>query len=392
MERKIWKIGILFLFFLLVFYGCKENRKEEVLKDDKKFVKNRIEINVESDEINKILSEYKPFIERYIIEGKRRETGDYIINWKLYSVYFRSTVYNTQIRKEIIKNYDIRRTISSKYEKYILSSDIDLPNGDSIELDNIFLYFPIYISHKSSQPKIAFVVDDLVEDNYWVEELLSFPYTLNVSIIPTSHTKDLAYKFVKKGWEVMMHIPMESITYPKDAKYLTSEAIMSGMSEGEIDKIVNLHLKRFGDAKICWVNNHMGSKVTKDDETMEKVLKVFKKYGLSFLDSKTILNSVGKKIGNKVGVPVLENMLFIDHENQEDRIKYRFSQAIKIAERKGWGIFIFHLRPKTIKVLKELYQEGFFNNVKLEKISDLAQEVYNPQKDELSNHSYKSCY
>jgi polysaccharide deacetylase 2 family uncharacterized protein YibQ len=136
----------------------------------------------------------------------------------------------------------------------------------------------------------------------------------------------------------------------------------------------------------------MGSKVTGDYESMEKVLRVFKKYGLSFLDSKTIINSVGKKVGNKVGVPVLENMLFIDHENQENRIKQRFAQAIKIAEKRGWGIFIFHLRPKTIKVLKELYQEGFFNNVKLERISDLAQEVYNLQEDELSNHSYKSRY
>jgi len=394
MERKIWKIGILFffLFFLLVFYGCRENKKEEVLKEDKNIVKNKIEINVESDEIDKILSLYKPFIGRYIIEEKRKEVEDYIINWKIYSVYFNSSVYNTQIKKEIIKNYDIKRTFSSKYEKYIISSNIELPNGDSINLDNIFLYFPIYVSHKSSQPRIAFVVDDLVEDNYWVEDLLSFPYTLNVSIIPTSHTKDLAYKFVEKGWEIMMHLPMESITYPKDAKYLTSEAIMSGMSEEEIDKIVSLHLKRFGDTKIYWVNNHMGSKVTGDDESMEKVLRVFKKYGLSFLDSKTIINSVGKKVGNKVGVPVLENMLFIDHENQEDRIKQRFAQAIKIAEKRGWGIFIFHLRPKTIKVLKELYQEGFFNNVKLERISDLAQEVYNLREDELSNHSYKTRY
>lgn len=88
MERKIWKIGILFffLFFLLVFYGCRENKKEEVLKEDKNIVKNKIEINVKSDEIDKILSLYKPFIGRYIIEEKRKEVEDYIINWKIYSV------------------------------------------------------------------------------------------------------------------------------------------------------------------------------------------------------------------------------------------------------------------------------------------------------------------
>lgn len=380
MERKIQKVILLILiFFLLWLGGCREDRKIE--KEDEinkgEVVREKLSLNLDTKIAEDIIKTYEKEIDKYFVEDKNEEFGEYVLGYKVYSIYYKDFMVKYFLLPTLkSENLIIRKIGSSNKlaEKYQVYKKYFLPSGEIKDVKILNLYFPI--SRISGiLPKIAFVVDDVVEDNYWVHELLSFSYTLNISIIPTRKAEKVAEKVFERGWEIMMHLPMESIIYPKDAKYLVSEAIMVGMNEDEIDNIVRTHLNRFGSIKISWINNHMGSKVTKDPETMKKVINVLKKYNLAFLDSKTILSSVAYKMANSSGIPSLENMLFIDHENDENKIRLRFLQAINMAKRKGWGVFIFHLRPKTIKVLKELENEGFFANVELVKISDLYEAI-----------------
>lgn len=380
MERKIQKVILLILiFFLLWLGGCGEDRKiekgEEINKGE--VVREKLSLNLDTKIAEDIIKVYEKEIDKYLVEDKNEEFRDYVLGYKVYSIYYKNSMIKYFLLPTLkSENLIIRKVKSSdkSVEKYQVYKKYSLPSGETKDVKILNLYFPI--SRISGVlPKIAFVVDDVVEDNYWVHELLSFPYTLNISIIPTRKAEKVAEKIFERGWEIMMHLPMESITYPKDAKYLVAEAIMVGMNEDEIDNIVRTHLKRFGNIKVSWVNNHMGSKVTKDPETMEKVINVFKKYNLAFLDSKTILGSVAYKMANSSGIPSLENMLFIDHENDENKIRLRFLKAINMAKSKGWGVFILHLRPKTIKVLKELEKEGFFADVDLVKISDLYEAI-----------------
>ncbi|MGB9768027.1 divergent polysaccharide deacetylase family protein [Dictyoglomus sp.] len=380
MERKIQKVILLILiFFLLWLGGCGEDRKiekgEEINKGE--VVREKLSLNLDTKIAEDIIKVYEKEIDKYLVEDKNEEFRDYVLGYKVYSIYYKNLMIKYFLLPTLkSENLIIRKVKSSDklVEKYQVYKKYSLPSGETKDVKILNLYFPI--SRISGVlPKIAFVVDDVVEDNYWVHELLSFPYTLNISIIPTRKAEKVAEKIFERGWEIMMHLPMESITYPKDAKYLVAEAIMVGMNEDEIDNIVRTHLKRFGNIKVSWVNNHMGSKVTKDPETMEKVINVFKKYNLAFLDSKTILGSVAYKMANSSGIPSLENMLFIDHENDENKIRLRFLKAINMAKSKGWGVFILHLRPKTIKVLKELEKEGFFADVDLVKISDLYEAI-----------------
>ncbi|MGB9788639.1 MAG: divergent polysaccharide deacetylase family protein [Dictyoglomus turgidum] len=380
MERKIQKVILLILiFFLLWLGGCGEDRKiekgEEINKGE--VVREKLSLNLDTKIAEDIIKVYEKEIDKYLVEDKNEEFRDYVLGYKVYSIYYKNLMIKYFLLPTLkSENLIIRKVKSSDklVEKYQVYKKYSLPSGETKDVKILNLYFPISrISGVLS--KIAFVVDDVVEDNYWVHELLSFPYTLNISIIPTRKAEKVAEKIFERGWEIMMHLPMESITYPKDAKYLVAEAIMVGMNEDEIDNIVRTHLKRFGNIKVSWVNNHMGSKVTKDPETMEKVINVFKKYNLAFLDSKTILGSVAYKMANSSGIPSLENMLFIDHENDENKIRLRFLKAINMAKSKGWGVFILHLRPKTIKVLKELEKEGFFADVDLVKISDLYEAI-----------------
>lgn len=381
MERKVQKIIILFLvFFILFLGGCKEERKQEGYKEEKE-LEGKTELVIDSKISKDLIKEFRDKIEKYIIEERTEEYGNFRISWREYTIYFKNSFAKYFVLPKLTSNnYSLKKLkFGNDFEKYNLLEKVYISEKESKLINILTLFFPMPKKNSlEGKPKVAFIVDDVVEDNYWTERLLKFTYVLNISIIPTRKTEGVAEKIVQKGWEVMLHLPMESIIYPRDAKYLISEAIMVGMEEEKIDEILKVHLSRFGKVKIKWVNNHMGSKVTADLDTMEKLLKVFKKYHLGFLDSKTIYNSVGMKIAKKVGVPSLENMLFIDHENDKERIRQRFIQSIDIAKKRGWGVFIFHLRPYTIEVLEELDKENFFSQVELVKISDLFEEVNSP--------------
>ncbi|HOL39718.1 MAG TPA: divergent polysaccharide deacetylase family protein [Dictyoglomaceae bacterium] len=396
MGRKIQKVITVFLLFFIVFFsGCKDEVKNTINDKESTLEKEieKQEISLKFDITQKILGNFKEDIAEYLFEGKRKETENFIIKWNLYTVYWRSPISKFDfLKEEFPEDKYILKTNSEDLKFYEINvyAKVLLPDESINEIQIFSFYFPKKVAKKKvNKPQIALVVDDLVEKNYWTDLLLSFPYTLNVAIIPTSHSEKLAEEFAKEGWEVIAHVPMESISYPKDAKYLVSEPIMVGMSEEEIEKLLDVYIKRFGKVKILGLNNHMGSKVTKDVNTMENLFKVLRKHNLFFLDSRTISSSVGKKVANEYKVSFLENMLFIDHENDNEKIKKRFIQAINITKKKGKGVFICHLRPKTIKVLEELEKEKVFSDIEFVKLSDLLAEEYNLPLEEEEFHTHK---
>ncbi|PEJ57182.1 hypothetical protein CN601_03275 [Bacillus sp. AFS017336] len=157
--------------------------------------------------------------------------------------------------------------------------------------------------------KVAIVIDDFGNNMKGTEQMLSLPIPLTVAVMPflPSTQKD-ATAAHKKGYEVIVHLPME----PKKGKasWLGPNAILTNLSDQEIRKRVELAIDNVPFA--IGINNHMGSKATSDERVMRIVLAVCKERGLFFFDSKTNYRSVVSKIADEIGVPVIENKLFFD--------------------------------------------------------------------------------
>ncbi|PMQ01870.1 MAG: hypothetical protein CBR30_04180 [Dictyoglomus sp. NZ13-RE01] len=384
MERKIWKIIFLLIVFIIFVGGCKEQPKEEnnkVLES----VPSKIEVAYSDEAFEDFLINYHNEVKNYEKIVRVKKTNDYEVSWVKYEIYLGRTFEDEKNKllsflEERKLNYNLEKT--TKYNKVSVDYIYTLPNNDSINLDIFDLYFPfkknVQIQKKHEKPLLAIVVDDFVEKNYWTDLIFSLTYTLNIAIIPNSKALELAKEAEKKNWYVIMHMPMESISYPKDAKYLISTPIMTGMSKEEIRKVIDKSLEYFKGFPIEGLNNHMGSKVTQDEETMSNLYDVLKEKGLFFLDSKTIAKSVGRKLAKEKGIEFLENNLFLDHENDEKKIRYRFQQAKYLAKKLGRAIVICHVRPKTIYVMKELEKENFFEDVELVKLKDLLSSESNP--------------
>ncbi|MDI3281579.1 MAG: divergent polysaccharide deacetylase family protein, partial [Bacillota bacterium] len=116
--------------------------------------------------------------------------------------------------------------------------------------------------------RVALVIDDWGLPGRGAERLLALPIPLTMAVIPYQPaSRAQAEAGAARGWEVLLHLPME----PKNSAWrLSRETIRVGMSEEEIRRLVRLGLLAVPQAD--GINNHMGSRATASPEVMRAVL------------------------------------------------------------------------------------------------------------------------
>ena len=100
------------------------------------------------------------------------------------------------------------------------------------------------------------------------------------------------------------------------------------------------------------VNNHMGSRFTRDRHGMELVMNELKTRGLLFLDSKTIPDSVGEKLAHEMGVPTAARQVFLDNDQNAEEVEQRLAETERVARMDGFAVAIGHPHDGTLEALQ----------------------------------------
>ncbi len=202
-----------------------------------------------------------------------------------------------------------------------------------------------------NRPKIALIFDDLGESLADLREIYSLGIPLTISVIPNlKFSKNIAHIGSRCGFSVFIHLPLEPDK--KDYKGLGKyRFISSDLTKREIVYTLRQYLNSIRIA--IGVNNHMGSKATKDAELMEIVLKEIKNKGLIFVDSRTSLESVAYEIARKQHLICGYNEGFLDPFSDINQIQKRMDELIDKAKEKGKIIVIAHPKEITLKFLNE---------------------------------------
>ncbi len=210
-----------------------------------------------------------------------------------------------------------------------------------------------FIGGKRNEPsraQIALIFDDLGESLQDLKDLYALKIPLTISVIPNlKFSKNIAHIGSRCGFSVFIHLPLE----PKAGnRYRTDKYrfITTDMSKREIESLLRFYLNSIRIA--IGVNNHMGSKATEDSKLMATVVREMKKRNLSFVDSRTSLNSVAYKIADREGLVCGYNEGFLDATDDRLEIEKSLSELIKKATEKGKIIVIAHPRKNTINFLK----------------------------------------
>ncbi|GAB4302037.1 MAG: divergent polysaccharide deacetylase family protein [Desulfuromonadia bacterium] len=207
--------------------------------------------------------------------------------------------------------------------------------------------------------EVAIIVDDMGSSLPQLQSLMEIGHPLTFSIIPVlPHARDVAREAARRGYEVMIHLPMEPEGYP--ARRIEQDALLLSLSDDELRARVDRLAAAVPEA--VGANNHMGSRFTASREKMDVVLRELKKRGLFFVDSVTTPKSVGYDTARRLEMRSARRQVFIDNDHDDASLRRQLERLADAARRHGSAIGICHPHPATIRVLSvvmpEMAREG----------------------------------
>jgi polysaccharide deacetylase 2 family uncharacterized protein YibQ len=195
---------------------------------------------------------------------------------------------------------------------------------------------------------IAIVIDDMGLDRPRALKMISVPGPLTLSLMTyADNLPALVDQARRGGHEIMAHLPME----PMDPKENPGKgALRVAMDEETIRRTIAADLDNWSG--YVGVNNHMGSKFTKDRARMDVVMAELKTRGLLWLDSKTIADSSGPGAAKAAGVPFLERDIFLDNIETVEAVTAQLEALATAAKTTGSAIGIGHPYDATYAALQ----------------------------------------
>ena len=207
---------------------------------------------------------------------------------------------------------------------------------------------------------IVLVIDDFGYRNDNISDgFLNLSIPITCAIIP-GHTasKKFAEKAVSYGKEVIIHMPMESENYsPGEDEYKLLTSMTSELLENKLIQAFESLPEAIG------MNNHQGSKATSDSKTMTVLASVLKDRGKYFIDSRTSSLTIGEKTMISFGVPTARRNIFLDNNNDLDKIEEQMNKLANSAKKNGVAVGLGHARKNTLsaieRVVPDLLDKGF---------------------------------
>jgi len=203
---------------------------------------------------------------------------------------------------------------------------------------------PVRAAHRGD---IVLILDDVGFDHQPLSSAMRIDPNLNFSVLPNAaRAHDFAELLHQNGFEVLCHLPMEPIDYPRQQP--GANAVMTSMSDAEIARTTRDDIAAVPHA--AGVNNHMGSRATRDARVMTSVLTAMPK-GMYFIDSRTVQGSVGERIARELKIPTASRQIFLDDVQQEAAVREQLRQLAGAAQEHGLAIGIGHMYEVTVRVL-----------------------------------------
>jgi uncharacterized protein len=220
----------------------------------------------------------------------------------------------------------------------------------------------------ASGPRLAVILDDVASNPSSVDAIFALHYPLTLSVLPNHpRSAQIAQEAHRRGYQVMLHLPMESIANetPEPAE------LRPGMSSAQISSALDSMLATVPDA--AGVNNHQGSLATSNPQLMAELMPLLHAHHLFFVDSRTTAASTAYEQARSAGVPsASRNVPFLDDIQDVAAIRKQLELAFKDAREKHEAIAIGHPHPETLQALSELLPRAESQGIRLVHVSELV--------------------
>jgi polysaccharide deacetylase 2 family uncharacterized protein YibQ len=221
---------------------------------------------------------------------------------------------------------------------------------------------------KEDAPRLAIILDDFGNDRPAAEAVFGMPYPLTLSILPNhEHSKEIAEEALQRGYQVMLHLPMQSVTNESPEK----EELKPGMTSQQVKTMLGEMIESVPNA--VGVNNHQGSQATSDSTLMKELMPALLNWNLFYVDSRTTAATVAFDTAKRDGVlTAFRNVPFLDDVQEETAIRKQLELALRGAKEKKAAIAIGHPHPETLEALRKFLPAVRENGVRLVFVSELV--------------------
>jgi len=305
--------------------------------------------------------------------------GRYHVKWKL----------KNSLRRKLVPEFE---KLSRKYKRNWKTEEIQHLRGEHLYLYSISpagndATHLLLITTGTPEPvpepppskeeprgRLAIIIDDIGFNELGAMELNSLGIPLTAAVIPHApYAYDEARQLNMYGIEQIIHLPMQSMN--REMKVDPARFVVKGADLSSIRRLVQRSRTLVPYAR--GVNNHMGSLITGDPQTMGRVLSVLREEGLFFVDSRTTSTTVAYRMARDMNVPATQRDAFLeDIQNDNITFNYTRKQVLKVAElarRKGHAVAIGHPYPTTIKAIRAAVGEVRAMGVRFVPVSRLLE-------------------
>jgi len=203
---------------------------------------------------------------------------------------------------------------------------------------------------RSAARQVAIIIDDIGYDMKPVRELLAINENITFAVLPLlAHSREAAETLHRAHREILLHLPMEPLSYPKEKP--GRGALFTDMNDEEILFQIQRNMDSVPYAS--GVNNHMGSKFMADEEKLTLVFRELKKKNLFFIDSRTTRDSKTEAAAHKARLTVMSRKIFLDNERDTSKIYQILMEAARSSDENSPLIVIGHPYPETIQAVRE---------------------------------------
>jgi len=198
---------------------------------------------------------------------------------------------------------------------------------------------------ENGKPKLVIIIDDVCSAKQ-LRKIKELPMNITPSIFPPYKYSIDNHKLAEGLEHYMVHLPLES--GKRYDKYHT--VLMKNDTKKTIENRVKEIRKLFPTAH--YLNNHIGSKFTRDYKATYRLYAALRKEGFVFVDSRTIGSSKVREVAKQFKDTYVGRDIFIDNQRRVSRIHKQLRRVVRIAKKKGYAIAIGHPYRATMRALK----------------------------------------
>lgn len=238
----------------------------------------------------------------------------------------------------------------------------------------------IHADEADTRPaKIAIIIDDIGYNLRQGELVARFPAPLTLAVLPHApNSRALAKLAHTHGKEIMLHAPMSTVKpQPMDR----------GALHEAMDQHTFISTLRDNIAAIPYItglNNHMGSALTQNQQSMNWLMEELQQHGLFFIDSRTTASSVAFSTAQDFAIPSRSRDVFLDHERTTEAVGKQFQQLVRVAKKNGSAIAIGHPAPVTMSYLATQVTQLHSMGVQLVSVSELIPQAASDSEPEVT--------